>query len=115
MLVDLIFHNELILNFIFVSGTGTLPVYPLLASRIFEDSFIYGTGVLQCNYFLTSSNKTLEIDVDSLALARKNIATNKLNDRIQLVHIDPQPPFIPPTIFEQTYVFNINILNKHIK
>lgn len=53
-------------------GTGYLPVYPILASRLFDNCLIYAT----------------DIDHSSLELAARNIERNKLNDKIILVRVD---------------------------
>ena len=53
-------------------GTGYLPIYPLLASRLFDNCLIYAT----------------DIDESSLQLAAENVDRNNLTDKIKLIHVN---------------------------
>lgn len=73
-------------------GTGPLPVYPLLISRVYDNTVTYGT----------------DIDRDSLELANINITKNNLNDKIKLYKTTKEESLIPPVIINNISENEIN-------
>ncbi|TIA82317.1 hypothetical protein E3P98_01508 [Wallemia ichthyophaga] len=77
-------------------GTGYLPIYPILAARLFDNCLVYAT----------------DIDHSSLELAASNIDRNNLDDKIKLVGVDRDDNnLIPSEITDNHAQFDFLIMN----